>query len=232
MCVWLHYFLPLILSDFSFVFSGSTFGKAHLQFFRLPIYSLSLSLCLQLIFPPSFYIKHFPHFCLRISLICVGGCLVCVLIIFYLLHLLLLAIFFSWFIFFLFNLTFDFFFREGLIIFFTHTIYRWSSCLQSVFSVVTLSHHLHSFCFCIWGARVGWEGFSPWTIPHMIAFFFHHSSLILIGLSFLITRTHRENNKSSTNHNHHEQKTKSLDHWESKQFSLRESHRKFFVCSC
>ena len=133
--------------------------EKHICNFFVSLSTLSLSLCLQLIFPPSFYIKHFPHFCLRISLICVGGCLVCVLIIFYLLHLLLLAIFFSWFIFFLFNLTFDFFFREGLIIFFTHTIYRWSSCLQSVFSVVTLSHHLHSFCFCIWGARVGWEGF-------------------------------------------------------------------------
>ena len=138
-------------------------------------------------------------------------------------------------LFFKFNLTFDFFFREGLIIliFFFYTP---SIGDRLVFSPSSLwSHSLppSSFIlFCIWGARVGWEEFFSLDNATHDSLFFHHSSLLLIGLSFLITHTHRENNKSHTNHNHHEQKTKSPDHWESKQFSLRESHRKFFVCSC
>jgi hypothetical protein len=127
-CVWLHFFFSLSFSlfqTFSFVFSGSTFGKAHLQFSRLYLLFLSLSLstlCLQLIFPPSFYIKHFPHFCLRISLICVGGCLVCVLIFFSIYYIFFFSLSSSLDLFFYLILTFDFIFQGGLDFFYTPSL--------------------------------------------------------------------------------------------------------------
>ena len=71
--VWLHFFFQdfNFNSIFFFVYpSVSTFGK-HYNF----LVSISIS-------PFSLSEKHFPHFCLRISLMCVGGCLVCVLIFF------------------------------------------------------------------------------------------------------------------------------------------------------
>lgn len=73
--------------------------EKHICNFLVSIYSFSvcLSLFVSNLFSHPLSISNISlTFCLRISLICVGGCLVCVLIFFfYLLHLLLLAIFFS-----------------------------------------------------------------------------------------------------------------------------------------
>ncbi len=85
--VWLHFFLPrlsfLIQTIFFFVYpSVSTFGKHYNFLVSISIYPLFLSFPLSLSLSLFWKKKHFPHFCLRISLMCVGGCLVCVLIFF------------------------------------------------------------------------------------------------------------------------------------------------------
>ena len=78
----------LILIQFFFVYpSVSTFGK-HYNF----LVSISIS-------PFSLSEKHFPHFCLRISLMCVGGCLVCVLIFFSIYYIFFFSLSSSWFFF-------------------------------------------------------------------------------------------------------------------------------------
>jgi len=119
--------------NFFFSFSFLLFQTFLLYFLDRPlekhicnflVSTYSISLCLQLFFPPYFYIKHFPHFCLRISLICVGGCLVCVLIFFSIYYIFFFSLSSSLDLFLKkFNLTFDFYFQGGLH-FFLYTIYR------------------------------------------------------------------------------------------------------------
>jgi hypothetical protein len=125
-CVWLHFFFTLILTlpDFFFcIFWIDLWKSTSAIFSSLSTLSLSLStLCLQLIFPPSFYIKHFPHFCLRISLICVGGCLVCVLIFFSIYYIFFFSLSSSLDLFFYLILTFDFIFQGGLDFFYTPSL--------------------------------------------------------------------------------------------------------------
>lgn len=85
-CVWLHFSLSLSWNIFFFFFSfffcifWSTFGKATCKKFSRLFFLFVSNLFSQ----PSFYISNISlTFCLRISLICVGGCLVCVLIFFF-----------------------------------------------------------------------------------------------------------------------------------------------------
>lgn len=76
-----HY-LKIYFFFFSFFFCifWSTFGKATCKKFSRLFFLFVSNLFSQ----PSFYISNISlTFCLRISLICVGGCLVCVLIFFF-----------------------------------------------------------------------------------------------------------------------------------------------------
>ena len=102
----------LILIQFFFVYpSVSTFGK-HYNF----LVSISIS-------PFSLSEKHFPHFCLRISLMCVGGCLVCVLI------------FFSIYYIFFFSLSSSWFFFQHFFFIYIKTFYRLG--VSSIFSGIS-----------------------------------------------------------------------------------------------
>lgn len=75
-----HYLKIFFFFSFFFCIFWSNFGKATCKKFSRLFFLFVSNLFSQ----PSFYISNISlTFCLRISLICVGGCLVCVLIFFF-----------------------------------------------------------------------------------------------------------------------------------------------------
>lgn len=115
-CGFIYFSLPDFFINYFSLSPPSIYFSIHLS---RPLdkhtYNFSVSFSPKTrIFPLSLSLSWTFPFCLTISLMCVGGCLVCVLIFFYLLHLLLLAIYLTLIIF------FHNFFLNYLGVLFTH----------------------------------------------------------------------------------------------------------------